>query len=293
MVATTQDLVGTRSALLALLTGPPVAGTVLTYQAVPQPAQNATQITIRASVRLPARTIVGAEAEPLVQQDGQLVLEFLFPRPTGMAEIIDRTEDVAAIYRAQTLPGGITITGDASVVRVGHDSGRTRWDVVIPWRIHRVESSAGDTSPRLGLQLPTTAQAFASARNLWLTRVEQAVPAESWSGLRTFWDDVGPFASPPALPWCGYWLAESASGSSEIGGVDSVRARALVQMHTDKALGTAGASAIVDRITAEHNRVLGGVAFGPVDPIGERATNAGTWQTTLRVPFAFDRVRPA
>lgn len=292
MVAATGDIVGTRAALLGLLTGPALNGAALTFQAVPQPAPIVTQAIIRAAVRLPSRVTIGAEAEPLVQQDGILALEFLFPRPTGMAEIVDRTEDVAAIYRAQTLSGGITITGDATVVRIGQEAGRIRWDVIIPWRIQRVEAAAGDTSPRLGLQLPTTAQAFASARNLWLTRIEQAVPADSWPGLRTFWDDVGPFASPPALPWCGYWMAESASGSSEIGGVDSVRARALVQMHTDKALGTAGASAIVDRIIAEHNRVLGGVSFEAVEPIGERVTPAGTWQTTLRLPFTFDRLRP-
>lgn len=293
MVATTADLVGTRAALLELIDGSPALnGAVLTYQAVPQVVPDATRIVIRASVRLPTRLMIGAEAEPLVQQDGTLALEFLFPRSTSMAEVVDRTEDVAAIYREQTLPGGITITGDATVVRVGPDSGRARWDVVIPWTVQRVEAAAGDTSPRLGLQLPTKAQAFASARNLWLTRLEQAAPAESWPGLRTFWDDVGPFAAPPALPWCGYWIAESASGSSEIGGVDTVRARALVQLHTDKSLGTAGASRIVDRITAEHNRVLGGVTFELVEPVGERASPAGTWQTTLRLPFSFDRLRP-
>jgi hypothetical protein len=286
------DLATTRAALLDLLDGAPaVAGATITYQAAPQPIPNAAALVIRASVRQPQRTLIGAEAEPLVQQDGVLALEFLFPRPVGMAEIVDRTEDVAALYRAQTLAGGITITGDANVARIGHEAGRIRWDVLVPWRIQSVERAKGDTAPRPGLQLPTTAQAFATVRNLWLTRIEQAAPGESWPGLRTFWDDVGPFAAPPALPWCGYWCSESASGSEEIQGLDTVRARALVQLHTDKSLGTAGADAITRRIVAEHNLTLGGVSFGIVSVVGERVTPAGTWQTSMRVPFQFDRLR--
>lgn len=296
MVTQASDLLAIRTALLtpfqAAAASLGAAGVV--YQAMPQGKPwSATAAYVRASLALPSRLQLGVEADPLVQQRGTLTLQWMFPRTTGMADIVAAVEGTAALYREKTIDGGITLTGDAQTQRIGVEGDRIRWDVTIGWQTQRVEPSASALSPILGPRLPTTSQALATVRNIWLQRIEQANTIEQWAGLRTFYDDVGPFAAAPALPWCGYWCSTFNSVAQETSGpTDLVLGRAIVQLHTDKSLGSEPADVITQRIIAEHNRIEGGVAIGVADVAGPRVISpAGTLQTTMRVPFRFERLR--
>lgn len=295
-MATNCDLVAIRTALLSPFAAAAAGlGAVLvTYQATPQgkpwPAGGA---VVRAVVGLPARQSTGGAVERTVQQDGVLTLQWMFPRGTGVADVSLAVEGTAALYRQQTLAGGVELTGDARTSRFGVEGDRIRWDVVIPWRTTNTESPRGDQSPLAG-RLPTTAEALATLRSLWLTRIEQAVAADGWAGLRTFYDDEPTWATPPPLPFAGYWLAETSSGRTETqGGTERVTGRALVQLHTDQSLGEAGPLATVERIVAEHIGVARGVSFGTPLTTGKAISRAGTYQTNLSIPFAFERLRPS
>lgn len=293
-MATNCDLVAIRTALLAPFAevGPGLGASLITYQATPQGKPWAAgSAVVRAVVGLPARQTIGGAVDPIVQQDGLLTLQWLFPRSTGLTPMTTALEGTAAIYRQQTLAGGVELTGDARTTRVGVENDRIRWDVVVPWRTVNTESARADATPLAG-SLPTTAQALATVRNVWLTRIEQAVPADSWAGLRTFYDDEPTWATPPALPFAGYWLAETASAARDNqGGTEQVTGRVFVQLHTDQSLGEAGPLATVERIVAQHLGTARGVRFGPTLTAGKQITRAGTYQTNLRIPFAFDRLR--
>lgn len=288
------DLVSIRSALCGLLTTVvDETNALVTYQATPHVGGwDAARPVLRVEMRPPVRFVLGAEADWIVQQDGQMVLQWLFPAGTAQAVVQDAIEATAKAYRAQTLDGGLSLPGDCQTARMGHDSGRIRWDVTVPWRVVDVGRTAGDTAPRT--TLPTTAQAFATARGLWAARIEQATPAESWPGLRTFYDDDPTWQRPPALPWAGVWVDASAIGGQEVQSPTvEVLARMLVQVHTDQSLGQAAALAIADRIAAVFAVQIGGVSFLPVQVTRQSQSPAGTFQTNLRIPFRFERARPS
>lgn len=295
-MATNCDLVAIRTALLspfaAAATG--LGASLVTYQATPQgkpwPAAGP---VVRAVVGLPARQTTGGAVERTVEQNGVLTLQWLFPRSTGLTPMTTALEGTAALYPQQTLAGGVELTGDARTSRFGVEGDRIRWDVTIPWRTTNTESPRGDQSPLAG-RLPTTAEALATLRSLWLTRIEQAVGADGWAGLRTFYDDEPTWATPPPLPFAGYWLAETASAARDNqGGTEKVTGRVLVQLHTDQSLGEAAPLAAVERIVAEHIGVARGVSFGTPLTTGKAISRAGTYQTNLSIPFAFERLRPS
>ncbi len=125
-------LVGIRSALAGLLDD--AADVDVVYAGNPQPATiDADQPYIRFVMGLPSRRLVGSEASRIVQQDGTATLQLMFPRDCGSVVVADLVEAVVAIYRQQTIDGGITLTGDARSARVGTDAaGRLRWDVIVP-----------------------------------------------------------------------------------------------------------------------------------------------------------------
>lgn len=298
-MATNLDLVAIRTTLLAPFVAASVSlgAAVVAYQATPQgkPWPTLSHV-VRAVLNLPSRTLFAAEVDRRIEQNGSLVLQWLFAKGTGQVTMTTAIEGTVALYRAQTLAGGITLTGDAQSVRVGVEGDRIRWDVTIPWRTQSIETTPADIVPPIDAALinglPTTAEALATARNLWLTRIEQAADAEGWAGLRTFYDDEPTFATPPPLPFAGIWLASVGSGRLENqAGTETVVARALVQVHTDPNLGAAAALDITSRICAEHNRCVRGVTFLPVQTERQSNSRAGTFQTNLRVPFRFERLR--
>lgn len=293
-MATTCDLVAIRTALLApfAAAATTLGAAVVTYQAIPQGKPwDAASPAVRAVVSVPSRQVLGAAVDRIVQQDGTLTLQWLFPRGTGMDDVALAVEGTAAIYYQQTLNGGVIVTGDARTVRIGREGDRIRWDVVVPWRAMNVETASGDVTPLRG-SLPTTSEALASVRNLWLSQVEQT--GSGWDGLTTFYDDEPTFVVPPAMPWAGYWLSELVAGSNEVQTpTERVLGRSLVQLHTDPSLGEAVPLAIVERIVAEHCRTVRGVTFSPVQVASKAMSRAGTYQTNLRIPFAFERLRPS
>jgi hypothetical protein len=279
------DLVAIRSAIIAPFqaVADEIGVGALQFQAAPQTTGPADLPIVRVEMVLPQRSLVGAAGDRVVEQSGSLVLSWLFPRSTGMADALAAIEATVAIYSQQTLATGVELTGDATAERRGVDpTGRLRWDVVVPWRTIKTETGfAGATQTAL----PTLASALSAVRSTWLTQVEQPEAGASWPGLRTFYDDVPVLQAPPPLPWCGYWVAPTAFGSQEINSsVQTVLGRGLVQVH-------AGPLAICDRIVTQHNRQVRGVQFGLVQVERQSVTAAGTFQTNLRVPFQFQRLR--
>lgn len=297
MVTPSSNLAEIRTTLLQELADASVAlgSPIITYQLQPQARPwDPAKAVVLATVATTGRQALGTDAEPMIEQRGNLTMQWRFPRSTGMATVAGIVEQVAALYRAQTLAGGVILDGDARTERVGRseDDGRTRWDIVVRWRRILQERAAGDGDPLLGLDLPTTAEALATVRNVWLTRIEQAVVADAWGGLLTLWDDEPTLPAVPTLPFCGYWLGALTPSSAEAqSSTETVVGQSYAQLHTDPSLGTATASAVVERIIAEHNRTERGVIFRPVQVGRQVVTKAGTAQTTLRLPFQFDRLR--
>lgn len=290
----TAELDVIRTALLGMMgRSAATAGAVVQYEAEPQGPPPSANATLIRGVMLPVtRQLIGHDGEPLIQQDGRLQLQVLFPRGTGTAAQTLRLLAIVRRFPAQTVVAsvGVTLTGGAEVRRIGQENGRTRWDVTIPWRTMRVETSVSDTERVATLQ--TVEGALEAMRTIWSTRIEDAVPGEGWAGLRTYYDDVGPFDVPPPVPWAGVWTDAFGTSSREASSpTETVLGQVLVQIHTDKSLGTAGATRIVNRIATEHNRQFRSVVVGVATVTGSRVTPAGTWQTTMRIPFRFDRAR--
>lgn len=285
------DLVAVRSTLMqpfAAAAGD-LVGAIL-YQAAPQDLLPDGDPVVRVEMAAPQRLLFGAGGDRVIEHEGSLVLSWLFPPQTGSAAVAAAIETTVAIYREQTLAGGVRIRGDATANRRGVDpTGRIRWDVVVPWSTVESETTFAGT-PTLGA-LPTLSAALATVRSVWLQEIEQ--PSAGWSGLRTFYDDVVTLHAPPPTPWCGYWVSPSAFGSDEVQGVQTVLGRGLVQLHTDPSLGQAPPLAICDRIVSRHNRVVGGVQFGVAQVEAQQVSPAGTFQTNLRIPFSLQRVRPS
>lgn len=290
----TAELEVIRTALLGMLgRSAATAGATVIYEAEPQGQPPPATATILRATMLPVtRQLIGHDGEPLIQQDGRMQIQVLFPRGTGTLAQALRLIAIVGRYPAQTVVAsvGVTLTGTADVRRIGQENGRLRWDVTIPWRSMRVETSAADPEPTETLQ--TVEGALEAVRTIWHSRIELAVPGEGWAGLRTYYDDVGPFEVPPPVPWCGVWTEAFGTSSREASGpTETVLGQTMVQLHTDQSLGVAGSLRAVNRIATEANRQFRSVLIGVATVVGSRVTPAGTWQTTIRIPFRFEKLR--
>lgn len=290
MVQASSNLVAIRQALVDMV-APHLpglgAGLILYEGETMDPRLPASTVAARVRFVLPRRSLIGFEGEPLVLQAGGFVVEWLIPAGVGWSDMTDRVEATVALLRERTLPGGVRIHGDAQTTRKGIENGRLVLAVRCDWQTEFHERNAGDTTRETALVDPK--DALLAVRQVWASRIEQ--PSSGWDGLATRWDWLPDLATPPMLPWCGYWidLIDTAARETQ-GATQSVVGRALVQLHTSPR-GLVPTLLILERIIAEHNRFARSVSIGPVDLEAHFLGPAATLQTNLRIPFRFERAR--
>lgn len=238
---------------------------------------------------LPRRLLIANEGSPMIQQVGTIAVSWRWPTGTSWATTRDAIDTTVAALRERTMDGGLRLSGDARSSRDAVSGGLAA-TITADWEIVQREQSAGDALAVPGLV--TAAAAMQAVRQVWETRVQAPSPAEGWAGIPTRWDHLPDLPTAPALPWAGYWIDTiDAFGSETSGAVETVLGRALVQLHSSPDEGDAVLLPRIERILAEHNRHSRQVLIGPADIEAQVATPAATIQTSLRIPFRFERAR--
>ena len=300
----TSNLVDIRQRLIdvAIGRGPTQDVDVILYEADPADTTDPAAIVMKPRFALPRRTRVGHEGEPLIHQAGRFVVQLEFPPGTGFLKQHQMAQQVANAFGEQVLGGYVNLSGDCEILNRGkgfdvpgndaqrRTSGpRTMWEVAVPWSTIARETMLGDSLPVVNLT--TEDAALLVVRSVWEQRIQAALVAENWPGIPTRWDYLPDVATPPSLPWAGYWIQAGDRWLHEVQGASSrVIGRALVQLHTAPR-GYVPTLQILERILAEHNRQLAGVTIGPVEAEAQFRSPAATLQTNLRIPFYFERAR--
>lgn len=289
MVTPGSGLVSIRQQLVDLVA--PIAvlhGAQLEWVAPEQPTIGADRVSCIPLFGLPRRRFFATDGgQPWIEQRGQFAVEWVWPKTAGYREIQAAIEATAAALRDQVFGDGLALTGDISISRLADRGARSVWQLSAAWERIAPEPSAGNVQT-VG-PITTTQNAVLAVRNIWQNRIEAAEGA--WTGLRTFWDNLP--TSVPILPFAAYWIDGSTVQAVETqAGTTEILGRALVQLHTSPlADAVVPTLQILERICAEHSREVGQVVLGPADLQAQTRTPVASLQTTIRLPFRFERAR--
>lgn len=225
------------------------------------------------------RVALGAGSAAKIRSSGTLILSVMVAQATGASAAVSICQQLRAAFRPARLAGGVELLHGSSMVRVGREDGRYRWDVRIPWR-YLLTSMRGTTT---GGAAVTVATAIPIVQGLFRTEIEQAL------SLPTFYENGPSAEAPTPLPWALFTARLLQPVATEQGPNEIVPGRAIILLHTNAARGTAGVDSIADSICRTYQvRQVRGIQFSVPSVDRRGRTPAGTWQTNIRLPFQFE-----